>query len=339
MSRRPRLAVLLYTGLLLVALATGGAAQALPDSRIEAAGGSLLVEWDSGLTAAERERLTLWLARAAQTAATLHGSLPREQIRVVIKAAPDAGQPVPFAQVIRSEPQGVRFWVNPDFPLDDFLRDWTAAHELTHLQIPWPGQRDIWLSEGLSTYYQYLLLVRDDLLDECTAWTRIHEGFSRGQANAEHAGLTLAELSPRLRATRAYMRVYWTGTAYFLEADLALRRTRDGLTLDRVIRDFAACCLHDPAIVTGRDLVGAFDRIAGREIFLPLYERYRQLNGMPDYPALLASIGVRQDSEGVRCDSEPAAPATLRRQITQGLDPDLGQGVDPGQDPGLANSP
>ena len=312
------LLVLLCTSLLLVLLNTSRVAQATPDSRIDAAGGSLLVEWDSTLTAAERSQLTLWLERAAQTTATLHGRLPREEIRVVIKVSRDAAQPVPFAQVIRSATQGVRFWVNPAHPLDDFLRDWTAAHEFTHLLIPWPGQRDIWLSEGLATYYQYLLLARDGLLEECAAWEKIHAGFTRGEANAEHAGLSLAELSTRLRATRAYMRVYWTGTAYFLEADLALRAVRAGLTLDSVLRDFGECCLNDPAITTGRELVSAFDRIAGQAIFVPLYERYRQLEGMPDFPALLARVGVRPDGDGVRCDNEPAAAAALLRQITRG---------------------
>ena len=89
--------------------------------------------------------------------------VPREQLRVVIQRADDAREPVPWAHVIRSHPQGVKFYVNPDFSLGRFMRDWTAAHELSHLYLPYPGQPDIWLSEGLATYYQNIIQARSGL--------------------------------------------------------------------------------------------------------------------------------------------------------------------------------
>ncbi|MBT8421551.1 MAG: hypothetical protein KJP03_00360, partial [Gammaproteobacteria bacterium] len=86
-----------------------------------------------------------------------------------------------------------------------------------------------------------------------------------------------------------FMRVYWSGALYFLEADLALRALPDALTLDDVIRSYDECCLKDgderPAIQTARD----FDRLAGVDLFVPLFRRYAESREIPAYNELLES--------------------------------------------------
>ncbi|MEQ8496340.1 MAG: hypothetical protein RLW42_19165 [Gammaproteobacteria bacterium] len=286
-------------------------------TRIDGPGGTLEVHWDQTLDAVERTRLERWLARAARTVATLDGALPLPCIRIDIEARRDAGEPVPFACVMRGRAPGVRFWVDPAWPLERFLVDWTAPHELVHLFIPFPGAADVWLSEGLSTYYQHILQARDRLLADCTVWRELADGFARGHAALPPEPVTLAVASATMHESGAHMRVYWSGTAFFLEADLALRTAAAPQTLDEVVNGFAACCRDDPAIDDGAALVAAFDRVAGTTLFVPLYERYRVLERLPDTQALLGRLGVRSTDGSLQCGDADAATTRLRRAITR----------------------
>jgi len=288
--------------------------------RLPGPGGTLEVTWDAALSAAERTKLASWLERATRTVATLHGRLPRATIHVAVEARRAAGEPVPFARVVRHGRVGVHFWVDPGLPLAAFLTDWTAPHELTHLFIPYPGRTDVWLSEGLATYYQHLLQVRDGLLGECAAWRRIAAGFARGTAalSGTTPPQSLAAASRAMHASGGYMRVYWSGVAYFLEADLALRAGTPALRLDQVVQRFGTCCLEDPAIDDGAALVAAFDRVAGTSLFVPLYHRYRALETMPDYTSLLARVGVRTNGDASGCAMDDVHAVATRRDVTLG---------------------
>lgn len=227
-----------------------------------------------------------------ETITLLHGTLPRERIRIELTAYP-SGAAVPFARVKRGSPQGIEFFINPAQPLDEFIGDWTAYHELSHLFIPFPGIDDIWFSEGLASYYQNVLQYRTGLLTEEQAWQKLHDGFERGRNDDGDSELTLAELSPLMRKKHSFMRVYWSGALYFLEADLALRADSGaGMSLDTVLREFGACCLERRRDWDGASIAAEFDRIAGTAIFVPLFDRYEGLAAIPDYGPVLESAGI-----------------------------------------------
>jgi predicted metalloprotease with PDZ domain len=217
--------------------------------------------------------------------------------------------------VIRSTPEGVHFYINPDRPDEEFIKDWTAYHELSHLFIPYPGQRSIWVSEGMASYYQNVLQFRAGLLTEQQAWQKLYNGFERGRLDSRGDGLTLGELSAVLREKHAFMRAYWSGALYFLEADIALRRHSDGrMTMDDVLRAYGNCCLEATGSTTGPELVRAFDRIAEAEIFVPLFERYDGSAGMPDYQAVMKAAGITVVNNEVRIDPETPPTHSLQRR-------------------------
>jgi hypothetical protein len=256
-------------------------------------GGVMLIDWRGEFTAAQRDKLRDWLGTVGEAMTLLHGSLPRERIRMELTAYGTSGEAVPFGRVKRNEPQGVEFFVNPARPLSDFVTDWTAYHELSHLFIPYPGRPDVWFSEGLATYYQNVLQYRAGLLTEPQAWQKLYEGFERGRADDRDGDLTLGQLSPRMRQRRAYMRVYWSGTLYFLEADIALRSNASAaMTMDDVLKAFGDCCLHRERRWDGAAIAAEFDRIAGVDVFLTLYQRYEATRALPDYLPHLRAAGV-----------------------------------------------
>jgi len=104
-----------------------------------------------------------------------------------------------------------------------------------------------------------------------------------------------------MRERGAFMRVYWSGALYFLEADLALRDRSDGrVTLDSVLRNFSECCLAERRNWTGEQLATEFDRIAAADIFVPLYAYYTTANAIPDYEPVLEAAGVNVDAGQAR---------------------------------------
>ncbi len=277
--------------LTLLALLLPALANAEPE-RLEVGGGTFLVEWRGEFNARDQDKLRRWLAYMDGTISLLHGGWPRDPIRIAFKPsqseAPWASGPLPFARILRNAPEGILFYVDTAPKLQAFVDDWTAYHEFTHLFIPYPGRADIWFSEGLASYYQNILQMRAGVLTPDEVRERFAAAFGRGAADDGHADLTLDELSAAMMERRAFMRVYWSGALYFLEADLALRALDTPTSLDVVLRDYGTCCLRQGDTQSGRAIAAAFDKLAGTDLFAPLYERYAASRAQPPYGDLLA---------------------------------------------------
>ncbi|MDP6616908.1 MAG: hypothetical protein QF790_07065 [Gammaproteobacteria bacterium] len=293
---------------LILALALTAPAAAEPVEELDVGGGLFALEWRGEFSAAGRRKLKSWLQSVAETMKKLHGTLPRSRTRIILEQFTSeryrSVSPVPFARVLRSGDQGILFYVNPAYPLDDFVSDWTAYHEFSHLFIPFPGRADIWFSEGLASYYQNVLQYRSGLLTEEQAWQKLYDGFERGRVDNRYPEYTLADLCSNLRETHAFMRVYWTGALYFLEADLKLRsRSENRMTLDYVLQTFGHCCLNEHKRWNGLNIAAEFDRIAGAELFVPLYAQYENLTAIPDFVPVLNAAGVKISAGRVESDS------------------------------------
>ncbi|MGI9292288.1 MAG: hypothetical protein ACR2QG_13575, partial [Gammaproteobacteria bacterium] len=139
------------------------------------------------------------------------------------------------------------------------------------------------------SYYQNILQLRAGLLTPAETRQKFSAAFKRGYDDANHADLTLGELSPAMRERRAFMRVYWSGALYFMEADIRLRRLNNPTTLDDVLRDFGSCCLTAGGRWNGLRIAREFDTLAGADVFVPLYQRFEQSRAIPEYQAILTA--------------------------------------------------
>lgn len=202
-------------------LEAGDASHYVRDGRL------LEIELSQQVATSQREAVIAWVRSAADALARVYGHWPQDRWRVRVTTYAGGGDPVPWAQVQRGDPDTVAFYIDPDASLSRLQKDWTAYHEFSHLLIPYRGWGDMWFSEGLASYYQNILQARHGLIDEREMWQRLYEGFMRGRDN-RRPDLSLAELSPRMRENRSFMRVYWSGAWYFLRADTALRRRSSG---------------------------------------------------------------------------------------------------------------
>jgi hypothetical protein len=200
------------------------------------------------------------------------GALPRRDSQLLVLPLPGVREAAPWGQTTRGEAAAVQLFAGADAPPDALLADWTATHELAHLLHPHLGPRGRWLSEGLASYYQNVLRARLGALPADEAWQRLDAGLLRGRDDTRSRGLTLEQAARRMHATRGYMRVYWSGAAFWMEADFELRANGD--SLDEVLRRFAQCCLEREAELTPEQFVAQLDRLAGRDVFGARYARF-----------------------------------------------------------------
>jgi hypothetical protein len=109
---------------------------------------------------------------------------------------------------------------------------------------------------------------------------------------------------------RAYMRVYWSGAAFWLAAELEWRR-RGQPALDTRLQAFAQCCLDPPRAWMPRDFIARLDQLGGGDVLATMFGPWRTRTDFPPTDALYAALGLRRDGEALRV--EPGAAARRLR--------------------------
>ncbi len=267
-----------------------------------------------------------WITAAAMDVTLAYGRFPNPSPQIIVLPVGDRGRwakrggeasAVRFGRVVRDGGESVELFVNHDRPLADFLDDWTATHEFSHLMLPYVSRKQRWLSEGFAQYYQNILLARSGAYEPEYAWQKLYDGFERGR-------LSRPELSPNEAAASksrdALMKVYWSGAALALLADVTLRVHSDGEeSLDLVLDRLQACCLPAAEVWTGPDLLGQLDAMLDEPVFMPLYRRYADAAGFPDVAETLQRLGVHIE-DGIVQLRDNAELTSVRTAITV-LDP------------------
>ena len=280
---------------------------------------TLNVEMDTQISRqSDQDRWNEWLSTSLRAVKSITGGYPQTELQVQLMSAP-GNQPVRFGRVRRSSPPQVHFYVNPSASLAELVDDWHSYHEFAHLLIPFPGNRDIWFTEGLASYYQYLLQARAGVIDSDEAWRRLLEGFERGLNDRNGRGQDLRQLSPAMWQQQAYRRVYWTGAAFFLRVDTRLRTETDGeYSLDTVLTAFNQCCIHQRRRWNARALIRQFGQLSVPEIWQEEYVASIDQPAEPQFALALERLGITQGVFGPRFSDE-SGPRALRQAIAQGL--------------------
>lgn len=273
-------------------------------SEIDVAGATLrvsLLEARDGNGALTPEAIRKWIRATATDVSLAYGRFPNPSPQVVIVpvgATADGSGAVPFGRVIRDGGESVELFVDQRQPAAELFGDWTATHEFSHLMLPYVTRQHRWVSEGFAQYYQNVLLARSGAYDPLTAWQKLWEGFERGR-------LSRPELSPNTATERgnrsARMKIYWSGAAIALMADVTLRERSGGRqTLDDVMGALQDCCLPSDRAWSGTELFEKLDALAGTPVFMPLYRRYADTSGFPDTREMFARLGLSVEDRRVR---------------------------------------
>jgi hypothetical protein len=279
--------------------------------RIVLPGGELRYAALPGSPPADEAMVRDWMLRGARAITMIYGSFPVPSPQVLVIPIGRGGEAVPWGQVQRGGGAAAHLFIDQTRSTEEFAADWVLVHELSHFVHPNLGSDSAWLSEGLATYYQYVARARAGMLTEQESWQKLHEGFERGRQQTRR-GVDLVEATRNMREQRIFMRVYWTGTALALLADLALRDA--GSSLDAVLEAFKDCCLAEPRVWEAGEFLQRLDRLAGNEILSELSGRYLGSDRFPDLTQAYTRLGLRESHGRIQLDADPAASA-LRRAI------------------------
>ncbi len=268
------------------------------------------------LAPAERTRMHAWVSHLADLLDGMVGGLPLPQVQALVVPTARGGGPVPWGQVYRGGLGGVHFFVNLEETQASFIEDWTGAHEVSHLLHPYLGARGSWMGEGLASYLQNVLRARGGVLPPAEAWERLVAGFERGRKHPAR-DQPLSEVATGMHDSRAYMRVYWSGAAFWLAADVELRqRTQGRQNLDRALAAFADCCLPALRPWTPTEFARELDRLTGETVFAPAAARAESAMNFPDLDPLYRELGIELDARRQVKGFDDAAPdAGIRRAI------------------------
>lgn len=240
-----------------------------------------------------------WIRATATDVSLAYGRFPNPSPQVVVIPVGDSRRgAVSHGRVIRDGGEAIELYIDERQPLDAFLRDWTATHEFSHLMLPYVERGQRWVSEGFAQYYQNVLMARSGAYDRQRAWQELYEGFERGRQSRP-------ELSPNDAAAgshrEARMKIYWSGAALALMADVELRERSGGSeTLDDVMARLQACCLPSDRVWSGPELFATLDSLATYPVFMPLYRRYADTAGFPDIRPLFERLGLSVAHDEVR---------------------------------------
>ena len=238
------------------------------------------------------DKIYFWLKQNINQMINTVPTPPTPSLQVIVSPSNTGrfGEPVPFGRVLRAGNQAIQFFVNTHQSYDAFIGDWTAAHEFSHLMLPYLGNEGRWISEGFAGYYGYVLMAHMGQYSEQHAWQKLLKGFR--QAKSEWPAVTPNE-SYGKGMGRYRMMIYWSGAVLALIADTEIRQESKGKqSLNTVLADFARCCMPSARTWSNTELFAKLDQFTPSPIFIPLYRQYADSKGLPNVEPVLEQLGV-----------------------------------------------
>ncbi|MBL4661371.1 MAG: hypothetical protein JKY19_13525 [Alcanivoracaceae bacterium] len=268
----------------------------------------------NGNNSYNKQSIIDWIKQMADAVAVIGDDFPIKEAQVMVILLTGSRGAVPWGQVNRAGGSGVLFIANPASSHADLIADWTAAHEFSHLLLPYTPD-DRWLSEGFASYHQNISRARTGLLDEKTTWEKLLAGFERGRKAAGQYNAPALESA----SMKHLMQMYWGGAVIALKADVALQEQTNGkVTLSIALDKLNDCCLETGQEWSAKETFSRLDRITGTHVFMQLYRQEVQVNSYPKYQNLLKELGVLQNRYGQIYLDDRAKKAHLRKKIING---------------------
>ncbi len=233
---------------------------------------------------------------AARAVRSVTGNFPVDDLQVLVEPGAYGPNAISVGYVSRGGRPAVHLHIN-ERKHDVFATDSTILHEFAHLLLPKINNVDSWLTEGLATYYEYLLAARVGHKSVRDTLNIFRKNFERARLSLPKQ--SLLEVSQINSMSVGRDKIYWGGAAIFFMADVKLRLlTEDQYSLDHLISDFRDCCLQKKISWSGEEIFLEFDNIAGHKVFEDLYRRFVAVSNFPDVLEAFNAIGFEVSGFG-----------------------------------------
>ncbi len=241
--------------------------------------------YEGSFSAAERHKLEAWVGEVRAGLESLVGPFSFDVDVYFVRVSSDV--PVVFSNTLRGRRQGIRLRVDPSYPLDDLLADWTAPHEFSHLALPYLGRDHSWFAEGFASFMQYQVMHAMGTLSTEQVAARYAERIGNAASAYRYADVPFVRATPRLRQEHNYPTVYWGGAIFFLRLNETLleQANTDVISL---VEDYVRCCRKSRDRLDG--LVASLDDILGEAIIGDELAAFRASEGFPAYEDLEPSV-------------------------------------------------
>ena len=165
----------------------------------------------------------------------------------------------------------------------DIEDDWVLTHELIHTALPDLDREHHWLEEGLPTYLEPLIRLRQGRETPEAFWEALLKDLPQGLPRAGDRGLD---------RTPTWGRTYWGGALFCFIADLRIREASQGratlLTALRAILASGGIARHADI----RAILAQGDAALPKAVLVPLYEAWARTPEAPDLEAIWKRMGV-----------------------------------------------
>lgn len=232
---------------------------------------TIIWHWENRFEKEEVVQIKKWLNTVDKAITQSFGKYPFD-MHFFIHRSKSGNEPVPWAHTTRGKDQGVHFHVNMDYSLQEFLDDWTAQHEISHLSIPFVGKRNAWFSEGYATYMQCQVMLKQGVMTS----DEVKEKYANKLGNCKKAfqsNLPVPQAADSLKKAWNYPAMYWGGVSFFWKLNKQYVETINK-PLHQVIAEYVTCCrmVEDD---TPDAICKSLDKITGNSIASALLKEYK----------------------------------------------------------------
>ncbi len=231
----------------------------------------LIYTWEDEFTAAEKEKVQSWLGATYKAVQARIGDYPFD-VYLHIHLKEDKDEPCPWANTWRYPKQQIFSHIDPSYPLEDFMNDWTAPHEMSHLAIPYIGEKEAWFAEGFASFMQYQVMMEIGVMTKFQADSAYRSKFSDVEKYYENKN-SIGTIAVEKREERNYKAMYWGGANLFYQWNQQLK--------DKEQQDF--CSLFPSYLecyrknTRGADgVTKSLDEVLGSTIGMSLLQQFRE---------------------------------------------------------------
>lgn len=231
---------------------------------------SFQAHWEDEFSKKEQEHLKKWIQDVGNAVEKTLGTYPFTT-QVYFHRSTTTNEPVPWAHTARLNQEAVHFHVNPDFSYKELVEDWTAAHEIAHLSIPYVGKENSWFSEGYASYFQWQIMYNQGVI---TA-DEVKQKYTKRLASALpkfNSDLTFIEVVEQLQKRHDYSSYYYGGACYFIQMDQRLK-SNTSFGLAEIIQKFQSNGRLKTTSL--REVIVQFNYLSNSKYFTELMHSFR----------------------------------------------------------------
>jgi len=252
----------------------------------------------------DEPELERWVTRAVDGITHYFGRYAPPNVYLDVR--PTRGDDVGFGTAYGGRQPWVFVDVGAAVDVPALDSDWVLVHELIHLAFPHLSEEHRWAMEGMATWVEPFIRLRDGTISRPELWRRFVARMPYGRPGPGDRGLD---------HTPTWGRTYWGGALFWMMAEVDIRRRthnarglRDGFTA------IVAAGGDKRSLWSMDKVLSLADATVGGSTLTDLWESWRADAIDVDLDALWRELGVVTNGDHVELD-DSAPGAALRRAI------------------------